>query len=223
MKSIDEDLIQHTQLINVPEEYRADLSAEYSTPIRKLGVNVSLSADERWSRTTTFINNLSNTNSNLLNELGISIDNRKKNKWEVEAGLKLGYNRSLFSLPSTSNQSYVKANMFADLNFTPVDHWHFSIKADYAHYYGKAFVNNVNVPLLQVEASYTFLNHQRGTLILTAFDLLNRNTGIERTSEYNYLLESKSNIIQRYVMLSFRYKLNKFSSKDKEVIKINGR
>ena len=116
-----------------------------------------------------------------------------------------------------------KENMFADLNFTPVDRWHFSLKADYAHYYGKAFVNNVNVPLLQAEASYTFLNHQRGALILTAFDLLNRNSGIERSSEYNYLLESKSNIIQRYVMLSFRYKLNKFSSKDKEVIKINGR
>ncbi|NQV01799.1 MAG: hypothetical protein HQ542_04085, partial [Bacteroidia bacterium] len=40
--------------------------------------------------------------------------------------------------------------------------------------------------------------------------LLNRNTGIQRVSEQNYLRETHSNIIGRYVMLSLKFRLNKF-------------
>ena len=49
-------------------------------------------------------------------------------------------------------------------------------------------------------------------LKLEASDLLDKNTGIERISELNYLVEKKSNIIGRYLLLSFKYKLNRFGN-----------
>ncbi len=221
-KSIDNNLVQKTTLINVPEDYRASLNAEYSTPIRKLGVNISISADETWSKTLTSINGLMNSNSSLAHQLEVTFDNRKKNKWDVSAGLNIRYDRSLYSLPTVDKQTYVKGGVFTDINFNPNDNWHFSVKADLSRYYGEAFNDDLKVPLLQAEASFLFLKHKRGALILTGFDLLNRNTGYQRTSEYNILMESKSDIIQRYVMLTFRYKLNKFSSGDNVDVKING-
>jgi hypothetical protein len=65
------------------------------------------------------------------------------------------------------------------------------------------------VPLIGAGVSYYFLKNQRGVLTLTGADLLNRNTGIERISEMNYLVERNSSIIGRYIMLSFKYRLNK--------------
>ena len=221
-KSIDKNLVQQKTLVNVPDDYQAAINAEYSRPIKKLGLNINLTADERWSKTLTYINGLLNSNSSLAYELGISFDNRKKNKWDISMGITLRYNRSLFSLPSASKQSFVKGGAFSNISYTPDDSWHFSIKADIAHYYGNAFSNNINVPLLQAEASFLFLKHKRVVLTLAGFDLLNRNTGVERISEYNYLMESHSDIIQRYVMFSFHYKLNKFSSNDKVDLKVNG-
>ena len=221
-KAIGNQLVQKTTLLNVPEDFQAGANAEYSTPIRKLGVNINLSIDEKWKRTWTYINGLINKSSSLTHELGISFDNRKKSKWDISAGFSLSYVRSLFSLSSVPSQNYVKGSIFTDIGFNPTDCWQFSLKADLSNYYGQAFKVDVYIPLIQAEAAYKFLKHKRGTLSLSVFDLLNRNTGIERVSEYNYLRESQSNIIQRYIMVLFRYNLNKFISKDKIDIKVNG-
>jgi hypothetical protein len=59
------------------------------------------------------------------------------------------------------------------------------------------------------EVSYYFLRNQRGAITLSGKDLLNKNTGIERLSELNYLIERRSDILGRYVLLSFKYRLNK--------------
>jgi hypothetical protein len=65
------------------------------------------------------------------------------------------------------------------------------------------------VPLLGAQMSYFFMQNNRAALTLSAFDILNQNTGINRISELNYLRETRSNIIGRYIMLSFKYSLNK--------------
>ncbi len=221
-KTISNNLVQKIDLLNVPDDIQLGASAEYSTPIRKLGVNITLSVDESWNSTLSYINGQLNKSSSLTHELGISFDNRKKNKWDISAGVNVRLVRSLFSILSIPKQSFIRGNVFSDISFNPTNNWQFSIKADLSNYYGQAFKSEFYIPLLQVEASHTFLKHKKGVLSLTAVDLLNRNTGIERISEYNYLRESKSDIIKRYVMLSFRYKLNKFKANDNIDVKING-
>ena len=81
--------------------------------------------------------------------------------------------------------------------------------ADITNYSSGSFNNSQLVPLLNAEASYYFLKNQRGVLTLAGVDLLNRNTGIERISELNTLTERRSSILGRYLMLSFKYRLNK--------------
>ena len=81
--------------------------------------------------------------------------------------------------------------------------------ADVINYSAKTFNNSQFVPLLGMETSYYFMKNKRGVLTLKCFDLLNRNTGIVRESQLNYLVERRSGLIGRYVMLSFKYRLNK--------------
>ena len=85
----------------------------------------------------------------------------------------------------------------------------FDVSADITSYSAKTFDNARFIPLLGTEISYYFLKNQRGVLTLKSVDLLNRNTGIERESQLNYLIERRSDIIGRYVMISFKYRLNK--------------
>jgi hypothetical protein len=86
------------------------------------------------------------------------------------------------------------------------------MNAEVTSYNSQSFARSVIVPLTGAEISYYFLKNYRGSLIFQASDLLNRNTGIERTSEFNYLREQRSNMLGRFFMLSFKYKLNKFGA-----------
>jgi len=53
--------------------------------------------------------------------------------------------------------------------------------------------------------------------------MLDKNTGITRVSEMNYLRQQQSNTIGRYVMLTFKYRLNKFDNKSGIDIKMKKR
>jgi hypothetical protein len=169
----------------------------------------------------TYIDGVRSSNSSLTHGLGFSVDNRKKNKWDVSAGVNAKYDRTLYSVNDGSKQTYVKGTFYSDISFNPSDKWHFSVKADISHYFGNAFNENERVPLIQAEASFLFLKHNRGSLKLTGFDLLNRNTGVDRMSQYNTLVETRSDIIKRYAMLTFTYKLNKFTSGSNVDVKIS--
>jgi hypothetical protein len=48
-----------------------------------------------------------------------------------------------------------------------------------------------------------------------------KNTGITRLSQFNYITETRSNIIRRYIMLTFSYRLNQ--GNDKSTIDVNFR
>src|SRR5204862_4637159 len=68
-KSIGDNLVQYTKLINVPDDYQAGFSTEFSTPIRKLGVNATITLDENWSKTLTYVDGSKSNNSSLTHGL----------------------------------------------------------------------------------------------------------------------------------------------------------
>jgi hypothetical protein len=68
---------------------------------------------------------------------------------------------------------------------------------------------NANVPLWNASFSKQFLKYNRAEMKLRVFDILNQNVGVNRTSNNNYIEDTRTNILRRYVMLSFTYSLSK--------------
>jgi hypothetical protein len=68
---------------------------------------------------------------------------------------------------------------------------------------------NTSVPLWNASISKLFMRYNRGEIKLTAFDLLNQNIGISRTSNSNYIEDRKVVTLQRYFLLSFTFSLTK--------------
>ena len=80
------------------------------------------------------------------------------------------------------------------------------------------------MPLLQAEVVRYILKSNRGVISLKGYDLLNKNSGITQTGEYNYLQRTESNTIGRYFLLLFKYRLNKFDNGSGGVkVEVNGR
>jgi hypothetical protein len=68
---------------------------------------------------------------------------------------------------------------------------------------------NAKIPIWNASFSKLFMKYNRGEIKITAFDLLNKNIDINRTSNLNYIEDSRVNTLQRFFMLSFTYSLTK--------------
>ncbi len=208
-RTVNESLGQSTTLINVPDDWTASLSASFSRPIRKLGLNVNLDIREGWNRSVTIINGEENININLTHSIRFSLDNRKKEKWDVSAGFEFDLTNARYSIQESMNTDYFDLVYFGEIRYMPTERWNFMMGADITNYNARSFSEAVSVPLLRAEVSYHFLKNNRMMISIQGYDLLNRNTGIERVSEQNYLRETRTNIIGRYVMLSLKYRINR--------------
>jgi hypothetical protein len=207
--TVNDSLVQQNYILNTKDAYRTSVGIEFSTPLKFSGLNIHLAIDGSWDKGQAFINEVESINTNLSRSYKLSFDNLKKNKWDIDFGAVLGFTNSKYSLQNSMNNRYFNLNYFADLTFSPNDTWHFGVKSDVVYYRSKSFTTDVNIPLLNAEISYNFLVNKRGMLTLEVNDLLNKNTGISRTGEMNYLRETRSNIIGRYLILSFKYRINK--------------
>ncbi|MFN8239449.1 MAG: outer membrane beta-barrel protein [Bacteroidales bacterium] len=209
-RTVDSNLGQTARLINVKDNFNAGANIDFSTPFKPFGIMVSFSFNEDYNRGTTIVNDISNDNRNFTHNLSFTISNRKKDKWDIETGTALKVTQSKYSVQSNLDNVYSDISWFGETRYTPGKKLSFMVSADITSYSAKTFDQSKLIPILGAEMNYYFLRNQRGTLTLSGVDLLNRNTGLERRSELNYLIEKKSNMIGRYVMLSFKYRLNKF-------------
>jgi len=217
--TIADDLSQKIALVNVPDDYTASASINFSTPVKPLGIKVGIDFKERWNRGISYVNTVENINTNLTHKVGLKVENRKKDKWDVEVGGTVSFTDARYSIQKELNRKYNNHVAFGEIRYTPNQRWSFCVTADITSYNSQSFNDAITVPLLSAEINYHFLVNNRGMLSLEAFDLLNKNTGVTRVSEYNYIRETNSNMIGRYFMLSFKFKLNKSGGERNSAIK----
>ncbi|MFH1001215.1 MAG: outer membrane beta-barrel protein [Bacteroidota bacterium] len=212
-RTILDNLSQRINLINVDDDYSARVDFDFTTPFRKLGIDLNARLSENWNRGLSYVNDVENVNTNFSHTFSLYLNNRKKEKWDLMLGGRIQFSDAKYSLQESLNRSYFNTSAYSDLSYTPSEKWFFSVSADITRYDEQSFEDAVNIPILRAEITRYFLKANRAALTLEAFDILDKNKGLERISELNYLLERTSNVIGRYVMLTFKYRLNKFDAK----------
>lgn len=209
-RTINENLGFVNRLVNVDRDEQARASFDFSTPIRPLGIKINLNVEESWNKGINFINDIENEYTTLGHRFSLGFDNRKKEKWDFNTGMAVSLSNSWYSVQESLNDQYFNLSWFGELRWTPNDKWNFETTADVTNYSARSFDSSVKIPLIGAQISRHFLKNNRASLTLRGFDLLDKNTIVNRFSELNYLREIRSNSIGRYVMLSFTYRLNKF-------------
>jgi hypothetical protein len=196
------------QPINSPHYYYSELSLDFSTPIRKLGTNIHIEASGDITRSMVSLNNQLSYSNTYKQTYTLSFDNRKKEIIDAEIGGNIELTDTKNNTLNGSN-SFMNLAYFGSLSYNPSEHWSISIKGNVSNYTSQNFGGSIQVPMVQGSASYYFGASNRYALTMYAFDILDRNTGVSRTSELNFLSQSTTNIIGQYFMLSFKYRINK--------------
>jgi hypothetical protein len=208
-RSVQPDLTQRLMPVNVRDDYMGDARIEYTTPVRKLGIVTTIAFEERYQKGINLVNNTENITTVFNHEVELKLGNKRKDKWDIELGALLNYTDGQYSIQKELNSYFYNIGYFGTISYRPSERLFLQGTADMTSYYSKNFDGVINIPLLKAEASYFFLKNNRACVTLNAFDLLNSNTGLQRISELNYVMEKRSNIIGQYLMLGFKYRLSK--------------
>ncbi len=205
-QSTNEELITVMTPINTTGQSSVYSYISFSTPIRKLGMKISLTSHENWSRGMGIVNEVDNTQTNFTHAFRLRLENRKKQKWDVALGSNLAITDAKYSI-SSMNTVYYNTSLFMDLSFTPGEKWSFEAEANVVNYNADNLDESVSIPLLTAGISYYFLRGERATLSLRGYDLLNKQQGFQHISQGNYLMQREWNTIGRYVMLEFKLRI----------------
>lgn len=207
-QNTNKELIKIMQPVNVPYHYSASSNISFSTPIRRLGIKINLTSVESWNKGINIINAVDNIQTNITHTLKLSVENRRKEKWDVRIGGSVSLTDSKFSI-SSMNTVFFNTSYYGEIRFTPNDKWSFESEANMVTYNSKDFSESVSIPLLSAGISYFFLKGERASLSLQGFDLLNKHIGFNQIAANNYFMQQEWNTIGRYVMLEFSLRIGK--------------
>lgn len=129
-------------------------------------------------------------------------------KLEINPGIRYNYNVTNSTLPNFSapNSQKITPTLIGSVNLTKSTVYGVDISKEF----NSGYRSNVNPFIINTYIEQRFLKDQRGTIRLQGFDLLNQQTNINRTVG-DVLTDSQTNRLARYFMLTFTFKLQKFS------------
>jgi hypothetical protein len=127
---------------------------------------------------------------------------------EINPGVRYNYTWTSSTLPdfAAANTQKIVPNIIGSVNITP----NTIFGADVSKEFNTGYRTNANPFIINSYIEQRFLRDQRATIRFQGFDLLNQQTNINRTVG-EILRDSQTNRLARYFMLTFTFKLQKFS------------
>ena len=189
----------------------------YSKPIKNRKYVFNVGGSIFYNSYTSFLDNVKNKGKNWIISQRFSMDYKLKNWLETSGGAVFTFNETKNSLASSPTNSIKGWSLTHSTRLFFKHDFNFSYDISQALNYG--YTSNVLANPLIVNATLEkmFLKSKNASFKLQAFDLLNENTNLNRTvSQINAsITDTRTNRVQRFFLLSFVYRFNKFSGSNK--------
>jgi len=189
-------------------------SVNWSFPIRKLKSRFEIGADVNYNRNISFINNQQNNINNVSFNPKMAYSFSKDDVISIRLDAVVRINKATYSLQEQLNTNYLtqvyemEMVNYAWWGLVLVNNFNYTIKT------GRTEGFNTKVPFWNISLAKTFLKSKRAEIRFSVNDLLNKNTGISRTSNQNYIEDNRYNVLKRYFLVSFTYNLHKGANKN---------
>ena len=150
-------------------------------------------------------------NKSLTYNYGGSITLSNTNNKTVDARLELSSNANLnqIGIGEQESSNYVNSKILGEVNIELKKDWEIGITGTQNFFQGRSLIVNQQFFILDAFVGKTILKNRRGHLKIAIYDALNQRTGISNYGQANYLVESNVNVLKRYSMLTFTYKIIK--------------
>ncbi len=209
-QDINENFERVVQPINADNlQYSLRGGTNYRFPIKKLRIFLRTGASANYSQVDIPINAEENIQENTGFTGRMSINNFTKGAWEYTVRGNWSMNWSNFSGRPELNQYFTSQNYVGTLSYRPNKKLIVRTEMDYMMYSEESFADAVAIPRWNASISYAWTKSGDFITRISAFDLLGRNIGLQRFANANFIRQSETNLLTRYIMFSVMYKFRK--------------
>lgn len=201
--------VRYSSPVNVNGVYTANTSISYSLPLQLIRGTVEFSSRLQQSRTKQFLNKQENHIRTFTAGPELRFFSNPTDNLNLSVSAAIDYNKTKYSLESASNNSYLSKEFNGTVEWQLPKSFFFATDFTYTVNTQRSLGFNLEIPNWTASISKQFLRYNKGELKFSAFDLLNRNVGISRSSNQNYIEDSRVNTLRRFFQLSFTYSLSK--------------
>ena len=201
--------IKTSKPVNVDGIYNISGDISIGLPVRALHGNINFGSNIGYYRNKQIVNTVLNTSNTISMGPNVRWDMSIGEKVSLNLGAGLNYNKTDYSLASARDIEYISQNYSAELDWELPAGFYFSTDFNYFINNQLAQGFNARVPFWNASLSKNILKFNRGQIRLKAFDLLDQNLGISRTSNMNYVEDIRQRNLRRFFLLSFTYSLSK--------------
>ena len=207
-QTIDKRLVTTSKPINTPYDMTLStfLGMGYkigSTPFR---INGGINGSYNYGFNT--INTIETITEKYVTAATIRAEYRIDDKLETSIRYKYGYNLTHYQIGTISDQANITQSITADATYQfPLGiTLNSSLQMDKYSLLSSGY--NSFIPIWNAYLAKTVFKNKKGEVRFSAYDMLNKNLGISRTTNINYIEDSKVASLARYFMLTFTYTIN---------------
>ena len=142
----------------------------------------------------------------------ISISGRLQKVVDVSMDVGTNIVNNTNGLNASLNTNYMSHYIRANINYTGKV-WFAGTSVRYQGNAGIAAGFNRAFTVWNAEVGRKFLKDNRGEIRIVAYDLLNQNDNIQHTVTDTYIQDTRTNLLRRYALLVFTYRLRNFAGK----------
>jgi len=204
-------VVQATSYLNADGYYSTRGFYNYSKPFFDRKYVVSLNGSANFNNNISYTNDEENIAKNWVLTQGLNIKINPQEWLEVTPGVRYSYNTTTNTISDRNNTNIKTWSLDLDskIYFVPTFVWGF----DLSKMSNSGYSQNVdaNPFIINTYVEKQFLQGNRGAIRLQAYDLLNEQVNISRTVTENSIIDSRSNRLARYFMLTLSYRFQKFA------------
>ncbi|MBD1366461.1 TonB-dependent receptor [Mucilaginibacter sp. ZT4R22] len=205
--------VQETRYLNTDGFYSASGNYAYSKPFANRKFTVTLNGGASFNNNISFIEDERNIGKNWVFNQGAKVRIDIDSLMDTQVSGNYSINTTNYSLPSSISTDAKTWTLGLDGRNYFFKNWILGYNLTQTFNHGFSSTVKANPTLLSTYVEYQFLKGNIGALRFQAFDLFNQNTGVTRSVSGSQIIDTRTNRLGRYFMLTFALRLQKFAGK----------
>lgn len=202
--------VQITQPENLGRYFSLRTFINYGLPVEWLGSNLNFNLSGSFSDTPGKVNDQYSESKTSTVGFGSVLSSNISEELDFTFTGNATYSRSDYSLNKSQNSESINSMLTGKLNWIFGDGFVFQTDISNQNYSGLSDSYNQNIVLWNAGIGKKFFEKKQGELKFSVYDILNRNSSVQRNYSETYFEDSKTNSLQRFFLLTFTYNFRYF-------------
>lgn len=205
---------QLSKPVNLNGNFNANAFLTYGLPINAIKCNLNLSAGFAFGRTPGLINTRLNYANTYVPTAGLVLGSNINEKIDFTISYSGSYNVVKNSLQRNADNNYFTHSANLKFNWLFWKGFVYNTTLQNTLYQGVSNGFNQNIFLWNMSLGYKFLKDKSLEVKMGVNDILNQNSGISRSITETYVQDTRTQVLQRFWMLTITFNLRYFKGMD---------